>query len=208
MARAFAGPLCRFYAPTPAASARLRPGVEAWRDDLRAAVADKVRAQLVWDEGAELTAERDLGDAGWLGLRLFAFYAEQPDVEWPDTVPALLELDALWRAAADAKFARSKFGQLLAPTVWLPGEFPLTLRVPMPDGSGAELGALDGLADQLRWLNQRTFAADAEVIASWRELPAPAGGDLLAAARRGYAGLWAAAEWAQQQRLPLLIRET
>jgi hypothetical protein len=207
VATVFAGPLSRFFAPAGTDPARLRPGIEAWRDDLRASVADKVRAQLTWDEGVDVAQAWDLGDAGWMGLRLFAFYAERADLEMPDTVPALLELDRDWRAAHDGKFGKSLYGQLLACRVWLPGDFPVTFRVPLPDGEAAEVGSVAVLADQLKWLNQRTFQADAEQVAEWLAMPAPAGCALLDAARRGLAGLSAAAALAVQQRLPVVVRE-
>jgi hypothetical protein len=206
MATAFAGPLCRWYARDGDPS-RLRPGVEAWREDLRGAVADKVRAQLEWDEAGEFALATDLGDSGWLALRLFALYSERSELDWPDTVPPLLELDPHWRAAADGKFPKTLYGQLLACRGWLPGDFPVTLRVPLPDGESAELGSIGGLVDQLRWLNQRTFQADAEDLRAWCQIAAPAGGELLQAARRGYAALWTAAEAAQASRLPLMVRE-
>lgn len=207
MASVFVGPLSRYFAGDLAEAARLRSGVEAWRKDLRASVAAKVGEQLVWDEGADVALVHDLGDAGWLALRLFAFYAERADLEMPDSVPALLELDAAWRAASDAKFDRSLYGQLLACRVWLPGDFPVTLRMPLPDGEIAEIGSLAVLEAQLKWLNQRTFAADAEQVARWSELQAPAGGELLAAARRGYAGLWAAVEVGRGAGVPVVVRE-
>ncbi len=207
MAHAFAGTLSRYFAGDAGDAVRLRAGVEAWRDDLRASVADKVKAQLVWDEAAAATWLSDLGDAGWMALRLFAFYAERPDLELPDTVPPLLELDAEWRAAADAKFAKSRCGHLLACRVWLPGDFPVTMKAPLPDGETAEIGSLDLLADQLRRLNEQTFAADVAAVAAWSTLPAPPGGDLLDAARRGYAGLWAAVAAAVRARVPVIVRE-
>ena len=45
MARAFAGPLSRFYAQKASEAHKLRAGVETWRADLRSAVVDKVGAQ-------------------------------------------------------------------------------------------------------------------------------------------------------------------
>ena len=207
MAVAFAGPLSRFFAGDTHDAARLRPGVEAWREDLRASVAEKVKAQLVWDEGSAVAITAPLGDAGWMALRLFAFYGERPELELPDTVPPLLELDAQWRAAADAKFDKSRFGHLLACRLWLPGDFPVTMRVPLPDGDSAEIGSVDVLADQLRRLNDQTFGADAAAIAAWSRLPAPAGGDLLDAARAGYAGLAAAVATGVRARVPVIVRE-
>ena len=207
MATAFAGPLSRFFAgAVPGEAGRLRAGVEAWRRDLRGAVADKVSAELEWDERRDVAFEADLGEAGWIALRLLAFYAERSDLEWPDDVPALCELDPHWRAAADAKFPRSLYGQLLACELWLPGEFPVTLRAPRPDGETVEIGSVVVLHDQLTWLNQRTFQADADAIRRWRELDARAGSAFLPAARRGFAALWGAADVARRESVPLVVR--
>ncbi|HEX6813969.1 MAG TPA: hypothetical protein VF384_20265 [Planctomycetota bacterium] len=201
----WAGPFSRWYARGGGDAAKLRAGVEAWRVHLRAAVAPKIAEQLLWDEAADVTREWDLGDSGWRALRLFAFHAERSDLELPDDVPLLLELDPQWRALADAKFERSKYGHLLACSAWLPGDFPVTLRAPLPDGETAEIGSLAVLADQLKWLNQRTFQADAAEFEGWLDLPAPAGGELIAAARRGYAGLAAAVTLAMRERVPVVV---
>ena len=64
--------------------------------------------QLVWDESVDVATTHDLGESGWMALRLFAFYAERADLEMPDNVPPLLELDADWRAASESKFERIK----------------------------------------------------------------------------------------------------
>ena len=207
MVEAYAGPLSRWFSKGDEAEAvRLRAGVEQWREDLRSSVAEKVSEQLAWDEASACDDRFDLGEAGWSGLRLFAFYAERSDLEWPDTVPPLLELDPDWRKASDEKFGKSLYGQLLACDMWLPGEFPVTVRAPRPDGATAELGSLKVLSDQLLWLNQRTFQADQDAIAGWRGQPAPAGAPLLQAARRGYAMLAAACARASEANVPLLIQ--
>lgn len=205
MAVAFAGPLSRWYAGPDGDAGRLRAGVEAWRADLRSSLATKVAEQLAWDEGAAETFAADLGESGWLALRLLGLYADRPELDWPDTVPPLLELDPQWRAAVDAKFERSRYGQLLACSVWLPGDFPITFRVPLPDGSTAEVGSTQVLVDQLTWLNQRTFQADADEVAGWGGLPAAAGGEFVAAARRGYAGLRNAVDAAVRGGVPLVV---
>ena len=90
--------------------------------------------------------------------------------------------------------------------MWLPGEFPVTIRAPRPDGDTAEIGSLKVLADQLLWLNQRTFQASIEEFAEWLEMPAEAGGLFLMAARRGYAALRAAVEVAQAKTIPLVVK--
>jgi hypothetical protein len=205
MVIAFVGPLSRHYGADPAAAARLAAGVEAWRRDLGESLAERVRAQLAWDEHSDVAERHDLGAAGFVALRLFAFYAERSDLDLPETVPAIAELDAEWRQAADQKFPRTLYGQLLACDLWLPGDFPVTVRAPMPDGQAREFGALRILLDQLRWLNERTWQADDDVITSWRGLPAAAGEPLLPAAQRGFSVLQHAAERAAAATLPLLV---
>ncbi len=207
MAVAFAGPLSKWFAGARGDATRLAGGVAAWRADLQSAVATKVGEQLTWDEAAPVAAETDLGEAGWLAVRLLGLYADRPELDWPDRVPPLLELDPQWRAAADAKFDRSRYGHLLACSVWLPGDFPVTFRVPLPDGSTAEIGSTRLLADQLGWLNQRTFQADGGEVAGWAGLPAAAGGEFVAAARRGYAGLRTAVDAAVRGGVPLVVGE-
>ena len=104
------------------------------------------------------------------------------------------------------KFSKSLYGQLLAGEMWLPGEFPVTIRAPRPDGGAAEIGSLKVLADQLLWLNQRTFQADQDEVADWLAMPAEAGGMFLQAARRGYAALSSAVAVAQEAAVPLVMR--
>lgn len=207
MVKAFAGPLSRFFGKDEDDAVRLRAGVEAWRKDLVSSVAEKVGGQLEWDETSAIAFEADLGDSGWTALRLFAFYAERSDLEWPDRVPALPEFDPKWREAADDKFSKSLYGQLLGAEMWLPGEFPLTIRAPRPDGDAADIGSLQVLADQLMWLNQRTFQADQEEITTWCEMPADKDGLFLMATRRGYAALAAAVAEAQLHNVPLVLRQ-
>ena len=62
------------------------------------------------------------------------------------------------------------------------------------------------LADQLMWLNQRTFQADQAAIEEWAGQPAPLGAPLLQAARRGYAMLAAACARAQEANVPLIVQ--
>lgn len=212
MARAFAGPLCVYYGRRAGAAGDgavvAIAGVEAWRRDLREALAGRVQDPLNWTETPDAPVfDGDLGEAGWMALRLFAFYAERSDLDLPATVPPLLELDAGYRAGADAKWATSRYGQLLACRVWLPADFELTFRAPLPDGEDAEIGSLPVLRDQLRWLDQRTFHGGEEGMAAWVSEPAPAGGELLAAARRGLGALWQAVQHAQRHGLPLVVDE-
>ncbi|MGE3172711.1 MAG: hypothetical protein AB7O97_08795 [Planctomycetota bacterium] len=213
MTRVFAGPLCRYFAALHGGdagedAAAYVAGVERWRRDLGEALGERLRRPLVWDEDpAGEAVWFDLGESGLMALRLLAFYADRSELELPDTVPPVLELDREYRAAMDQKFERSRYGQLLAARCWLPGDFPFTARVPLPDGEHAEVGSLEVLRDQLRWLNERTFQADAEVMTGWRELPAAPGSPLLTAAQRGYAALGAGVAAALRHGQPLIAAD-
>jgi hypothetical protein len=201
---AFAGPLCRFYARGGADVALLRSGVLQWRADLQEALGPRLRGVLDWNEDPRgAVREYDLGGQGLVALRLLAVYAERSDLELPERVPAILELDRAFREVADQKFARSHFGQLLAADLWLPLDFPFTARAPLPDGTEGGIGSLPLLLDQLRRLNARTFQTDAAVLGEWLTVPAEPGDDLLHAARKGLAGLLAAAGAAETAGVPL-----
>ncbi|MSR37818.1 MAG: hypothetical protein EXS02_03115 [Planctomycetes bacterium] len=208
MATAHAGPLCRFYAQSPEQARLLVFGIEAWRRELSSSLAGRLPKALDWREDPDQAAHTfQLGDAGFMALQLFAFYCERSEFELPDTVPALLELDREFRSALEAKFANSRYGHLLACSVWLPLDFHITMRAPLPDGENAEIGSLEVLHDQLRWLNQRTFQADESEIATWRTLPAKAGGELIKAAQRGFAGLSQAVALGRAGGFPVVVRE-
>jgi len=204
---ACAGPLCRFYARGGGDVALLRPGVLQWRADLQEALGPRLRGALDWNEDPHgAVKEYDLGGSGLVALRLLAVYAERSDLELPERVPAIPELDRAFREVADQKFAKSHFGQLLAADLWLPLDFAFTARAPLPDGTEGGIVSLPLLLDQLRRLNARTFQADATAFDDWRGLPAEPGNDLLDAARRGLAGMLAAAAAAEQAMLPLAMR--
>ena len=207
MVRAFAGPLCCYYAAADQSAATVRKGIEVWREDLVGSLEGRVdEASLRWPEEPDgPVAWGDMGESGWMALRLLAYYAERTDLDFPDTVPQLLELDREYRQAVDEKFARSRYGQLLPCSVWLPSEFPITVQVPMPDGETAEIGSLPGLHNQLRWLNERTFQASLDATAEWVDLPAPAGGELIPAAQRGFAVLWGVVAEGVRNGMPVLV---
>ncbi|MEY4674873.1 MAG: hypothetical protein RL148_2657 [Planctomycetota bacterium] len=208
MALAVAGPLARCLGADRETALRQQQGIELWRKDLATGLPAGA-PELRWDEDPAVEPRRfDLGESGWMALRLLATYAERTDLELPDTVPALLELDKAWRKAADEKFARSRFGHLVAAECWLPAEFEFTVRAPLPDGTAADIGSLVLLQDQLKRLNEATFQAGACELGEWQALPAPAGGDLLDAARRGLAVLAAAAAWARAMNSVLLLQAT
>lgn len=186
------GPLWRFYAEGRDAS-DVRDGVAAWRgraiDELEGFPAAALEGCAERDEAM---AAFDADAAGFVALRLWAFYGQRTELDWPDTVPPVAELDRAWREAADGGFAGSHYAHLLVPEVWLPGDFAFTIRMPMPDGEDREVGSVGLAKAQLARLNRATFDADADELAAWATEPAPVGSAFVDAARRGLAAMAAA----------------
>ena len=74
---------------------------------------------------------------------------------------------------------------------------------PLGQGSAGPSALGQGVAQAWR----HVIAAAADAVAGWCDLPAEVGGDLLAAARRGYAGLAAAVVAARAAQVPVVVFE-
>ncbi len=186
-------------------------GVDAWRADLQASMAEKGEPKLdpealVWAESGSATPETFPLGAGLVGVRLLAVYADRTDAEWPDLLPRIPELDPNYRAAADANWSRSRFGQLLAATLWLPAAFDFTIDFPLPDGRPAELGSAEVLLEQIERLNAVTVQLDSSILSDSAAVDVDAAsGDFVDAAICGLGGFYRAVSLAVEQRLPLLL---
>ena len=155
----FIGPLCRYFAASAAEAAQRVAAIEVWRDQLTAALGSRAAIALDWpEEPSDEPGHVELGPLGLDPLRLLAVYADRTELELPDTTPQPLTLDDAFARAAAANFAQSRYGHLLAASIWLPREFDFTFVCPRPDGDDATFGSLQALDDQLGFLNARTFA--------------------------------------------------
>ena len=204
MVRLHCGPLSAFYHDADRDLIDTRSGVLSWLDQLNQALKGHLKGPLEWSEEGEGKVF-DLDGGGWDGLRLLALYANRPGLDWPSTLPPILDLDKEWRGAADKNFTGCRFAQVLAPRLWLPADFTFTVRLPLPDGDEVDIGSATVLSDQLRWLNRETLLGEFEALQSWRDLPAPAGCPFVPAAQRGLAEFITATERANAQHVPLLI---
>jgi hypothetical protein len=165
----YRGPLSEFFAGRDgAATADRVPAVLAWRAHLASKLGAALREPLAWPEEAG-DAQRILLPARALeALRLLAVYADRAELELPDDLPPLLDLDPVWQQAVNQDFRGSRFAQVLAPDCWLPADFDLTLRHAYPDGTPAVFGSATALRFQLRALNRTTLQLDLAEIAEWR----------------------------------------
>lgn len=192
----------------PAASAdELERAIELWRGDMHQLLAGK--AALDWQDrhGTEVEAFPwpELADRA---LKALAAYAEATDLEWPDTVPTDLEGDPAWQRSSANDFGRTRWAQLMIPSVWLPGSFHLSISAALPDGEPAIFGSVDGLREQLQRLNECTMQLPLDPLREEGRRPAPTDGELfLPWARHGFAVLLAACSRASERSLPLLARE-
>ena len=203
MAELRVGPLWRFYAADRAEGV-VRDGVLAWRERALAALDGFPRAALAGAAEREEPLEVFDADAvGLVALRLWAFYGQRTELDWPETVPPVAELDRAWREAADGGFAGSHYAHLLVPELWLPGDFAFTARMPMPDGEDREVGSVGLAKAQLARLNRSTFDAEGDELREWIREPAPVGATFVEAVRRGIGAMAAALARAQQLGLPM-----
>lgn len=199
----YVGPLCRFFAADAAQAAANRDGVVAWLADVATSLEGKLRGELEWDEDPHAEPDRfDLGSGGLDAVRLLAIYADRPELDLPDTLPHPLGLDPAWAAAERTNFDRSRYGHLVAASIWLPADFDFTFKGPRPDGAEATFGSLIALQDQLEFVNARTFQASHQLLEEWRALPGERFVDI---ARRGLGGVTGAVRLAVTRRLPLAV---
>ncbi|MBK8978548.1 MAG: hypothetical protein IPM29_21840 [Planctomycetes bacterium] len=199
------GPLCRYFAGGDGHGALTRvAGVEAWRDDLEAALGGRIRGALDWrEEPAAPGSTAELG-AGLDAVRLLAIHAERTDAELPDALPAQLDDDPLWRAARAANFSPSLYGHVVAADCWLPADFDFTFVAPRPDGEDWCFGSLVALCDQLHFLDARTFATGDDERAALAAAPLDPT-SFVRAARVGLARMRLAATAARAARQVLAV---
>jgi hypothetical protein len=182
----------------------IRPIVTEWRQGIAAALRESVTDPFDWDESQDAPHFTDqVGRDAFTSLRLWAAYAEHPDLQRPTALVA--------DPATDPAFLRSNnpagtsvYHQVIRDIeLWLPWDFAFTFRAETPaGGSKVGLGSVPALRKQLAELNSKTWRASSEgTLASWRkEAPAP-GAPLEVFARFGFGVLYPLAALAEKHRL-------
>lgn len=184
---------------------RILPIVLDWRDSLSAALESELQRPLRWNESHEAPyfTDKPTWDC-YGGLLLWASYLHHADLQRPDG------LTADWRA--DPAYARCKaepcaFSQLLREGIelWFPVEFEFTFAGPDPSGRRLVMGSSVKLLEQLRALNEETFAlGPAELLEQGSRCPADDAG-LEASARYGLAVMLTLAERSVEHLLPMRL---
>ena len=176
---------------------------EAWRDEVCAALASQVEL-VPWDESPREPVETvPLPAASLRAVRYLAFVADQSEVAWPDDLPADLDAEPRWSAASRGGFEQTPLAQVVAPEVWVPGDFRATCKTEDPSG-GASLvaGSVDSLIEQLELLNGRTFQLDLGAVRG-----SPGDESFIGHAGRGLVSLYGSARCAAESALPLVVVE-
>lgn len=147
-------------------------GTLAWRSHLASKLGAVLRAPLDWPEDPHAEGERlVLPPRALDALRLLAVYADRTELELPDALPGVMDLDPVWQRARQQDFKQSRFAHVLAADCWLPAEFEATVAHAYPDGTPAVFGSGDALRFQLRELNRCTLQLDLAEIREWLQDP-------------------------------------
>jgi hypothetical protein len=199
--------------PEPAVDAirdpeEIRPIVAEWRQGLAATLKESITDPFDWDESADVPYFTDqVGRQALWSLRLWAAYAEHPDLKRPTAHVA--------DAAADPAYLRSNnpegtsaYSHVIRDLeIWLPWDFAFTFRAVTPAG-GAKvgLGSVPVLRRQLAELNSKTWRASSEAtLASWRQAGAEPEAPLEVGARFAFSVLYQLAALAEKRRLLLKL---
>jgi hypothetical protein len=183
----------------------IRTAVLQWRTLLAAALArNGVAAD--WDERAAAPYFTD--KPGWdcyASLKLWAAYAEHPDLRRPTALTQDLASDPAYARSTERAY-RSSFSQLIGDVeVWLPADFPFTFRGPDPTGRDVDWGSSVALRRQLETLNARTWRATPATITEWRREAAASQASLEEGARFAFAVMFELAALAVEHRLVMKL---
>ena len=186
----------------------VRRAVLAWREALNEAILDAPGSpRLDWDEGAQRPYFTDKPDwEGYAALMLHAAHAIRPDIGRPEEVPENWREDEAYRASTGENLDGSPCGYVMAPELWLPGDFLFLFGCNELRGQHVVVGSTEALLSNLHGLNERTFRAGPETAARWLSGDvAEAENRFEAHARHGFAIFLYLAEEAVANRLPLKL---
>ncbi len=185
---------------------QLRQRVLQWREDMNASLGIHIKAPLDWDEAQAEVVGWPMSAVGLRAIRMLSAYAQHSDLDWPAELPDQLDGDLAWQKASAEDFSRSQFPQVQIPKFWLPGDFDLTMRQPLPDGKEIVMGSLAGLLRQCRSLNQNTLQLEQASLLERGGTEPQDSGDFLAQAGYALAVFLLAANKASFLHVPLRLQ--
>ena len=182
--------------------------VLAWREALNEAILDTPDVpKLDWNEGAEKPYFTDKPDwDGYAAFMLHAAHAIRPDIGRPTEVPDDWQGDEAYRSCTGENLDGSPCGYIMAPELWLPGDFLFLFQCTELRGQEVVVGSTEALLANLHGLNERTFRASPDTVARWLSGDVEeATNQFEAHARHGFAILLYLAEEAVSNGLPLKL---
>ncbi len=148
--------------------ALIQEAVRLWRRALEDGLRSDLPQGLSWDERANAPYYTDRPAwEGYAALMLHAAYTEHPNLSRPLKVMKNWEQDAAFVASRSPDF-KSRFSQLLAPTIWLPCDFEFTFETEDVAGNMVMFGSSFALLNQLNQLNAETFRGNDLDLTRWR----------------------------------------
>lgn len=177
----------------------------AWLEKLQA----RLKIPCTWSErDAEPIAVEQLGSfAGLDALHLAAAYHMQPHLKRPTQPPKQLTKDKAWIASTRKGF-RSRFPAIIGPSVWLPCDFEVRVRLKDPTGEARTFASAVALVRQLELLDAERFHATKAQLQQWLTEPddeLAARDPLEATMRYAFAGYLQLARLAVRKKRPMLL---
>jgi hypothetical protein len=182
----------------------LRPALVEWRSQLSEALGSNISEPLDWVETSNEYATARPNWDGFASLRLWAAYAEHPDLELPLRCGELEEDPAYLRSMA--KEAETRYPLIIRSLeFWLPSPFEFTFKAGGPNGDAVEFGSAPYLLKNLQDLNDATWKADQETIATWGMVAPSPEAPFEQAAKYGFSTMLTLAQYACEKRMPIKL---
>ena len=183
----------------------VRQAVESWLDAINQGLKAHVPHKLAWDESeqAPYFTERP-GWPAYAALLLHAAYDDHPEMARPAELPEEWGEDSAYKAST-AEDSDTRYPAILAANLWLPGEFEFMFGVEDLGGNERAVASCKALVDELKDLNQRTFALSEAQLAELRSQPAPETAAFENLARSGLACFLGLAETSANRHLPMML---
>ncbi len=183
----------------------LRPALVEWRRQLNEALGSNIAEPLDWDEASSEYATGRPNWDGYIALRLWAAYAEHPDLMLPLHAGELEEDPAYRRSTAKAA-GSSRFPHLIRSIeFWLPSPFEFTFKADAPNGDAVDFGSAATLLEHLQDLNDATWKADQATIAMWGMASPSPEAPFEQAAKYGFSTLLTLAKYACEKHMPMKL---
>ena len=193
--------------PERAAAADVQKLVTLWRDAMLTGLSNNGIDAEPWNESLEAEYRTDKPAWDTYGqLLVWAAYAERSELSRPTAAVEDWEQDPAYRITQDPDVGTAFVNLLCGVEVWLPIEFDGWFQSILPTQRTVTFGSLPRLQLELDALNEATWHADADTVASWRrgdgiEHTAP----LESKAQFAFSIFHALSNFAVTQRTPMLL---